>query len=337
MTTSRQTTGEAVAAQRLSDSFGRVIKDLRISVTPRCNLRCDYCNPLGSEQCEPPGGLSVRDVANLIDAAVSLGLGAVRFTGGEPLLRRDLPDMIRHAKRVAKVPDVAITTNGTLLARRLPELIDAGLDRVNVSLDALDPQVFRSVTGGSIVPVLAGIEAAFEAGLTPLKINAVVIRGTNEEEVVGLAGLTRERPLEVRFIEYMHLNHAPAGEYHDQFVAGAETRARIERAHGALAPVPTDPSAPARRFRVPGWSGTLGFINAVSEPFCEGCSRMRMTSDARLRPCLMHDWELDARSALDDAEPVEALRRALRTAAWNKVFSGMREGTRDRTMVAIGG
>lgn len=328
---------EAGVGPGLSDSFGRVIKDLRISVTPRCNLRCTYCNPLGSEHGEPPGSLSTRDVANLIEAAVSLGMTAVRFTGGEPLLRRDLPDMIRHAKRTARVPDVAITTNGTLLARRLPELQAAGLDRVNISLDALDPTVFRAVTGGSIAPVLAGIEAALEARLTPVKINAVVIRGLNDEEVVGLSELTRDRQLEVRFIEYMHLNNAPASEYRDQFVPGEETRARIEGAHGRLIPVATDPSAPARRFRVPGWRGTVGFINPVSEPFCGGCSRMRLTGDAHLRPCLMNDWELDLRSALDEPEPHEALRQALRAAAWNKVFSGMREGARERTMVAIGG
>lgn len=335
----QRTAGVATGAGSLVDQHGRRVKDLRISVTPRCNLRCAYCDPLGIGHGERPCSVSAEDVANVIEAAVSLGLTSVRFTGGEPLLRKDLPEMIRHAKRVARVPDVAITTNGTLLARRLAELLAAGLDRVNVSLDALDPEVFARVTGGgSIRPVLAGIEAALTAGLAPVKLNSVVIRGLNEGEVTALAGLTQERPLEVRFIEYMHLNNAPREEYLRQFVPGGETRTRLEEAFGPLVDVPTDPSAPARLFRVPGWRGTIGFINSVSEPFCGGCSRMRLTSDARLRPCLMNDWELDIRQALRGADPVAAVREEFFHAARSKVLSGVRTpSARPRTMVAIGG
>ncbi len=323
----------------LIDQHGRIVRDLRISVTPRCNYRCTYCDPLGVGHKEPAGVVSAQDVANVVEAAVSLGMTSVRFTGGEPLLRKELPAMIRHAKRVAGVEDVAITTNGSLLARRLPELVEAGLDRLNVSLDALDPEAFRLLTsGGRIETVWAGIEAIVAAGLEPVKLNAVVIRGLNEGEVAGLAGLTRDRPFQVRFIEYMHLDNSSPEEYRGKYVSGAETRLLIEAAFGPLQAVPVDPSAPARLYRVDGWRGAIGFINSVSEPFCAGCSRMRLTSDGRLRPCLMHDWELDVRHALRAADPVAAIREAFVLAARNKVATGIKTPVvRDRTMVAIGG
>lgn len=322
----------------LIDRYGRVVKDLRISVTPRCNLRCTYCDPLGLGHNEPPGTVSARDVANVILAAADLGLDSVRFTGGEPLLRKDLPQMIAHAKHVAGIRDVAITTNASLLARRLPDLLDAGLDRVNISLDALDPDVFRAITRGSIRPVLAGIEAAAEAGLTPVKLNTVVMRGMNDDELTRLAALTKDEPYEVRFIEYMHLDNSDRAAYERRFMSGGEARGRIEERYGALVPVATEVSAPARRFRVPGWVGAIGFINSVTEPFCGACSRMRLTADGHLRPCLMNDWELDVNEALSAPEPVPVLQDMFLVAAHSKVLSGIRRVTeRPRTMVAIGG
>ncbi|MEX2542792.1 MAG: GTP 3',8-cyclase MoaA [Trueperaceae bacterium] len=323
----------------LVDQHGRVVKDLRISVTPRCNFRCTYCDPLGMGHNDPVGTVSVQDVANVVDAAVGLGMSSVRFTGGEPLLRKELPEMIRHAKRVAGVADVAITTNASMLSRRLPELLDAGLDRVNISLDALDPEVFRQATnGGSIRPVWQGIEALLEAGLEPVKLNAVVIRGVNDGEIRGLAELTRDKPIHMRYIEYMHLNNAAHDEYRQQFVPGREIRGLVEEAFGELEPVDTDPSAPARLFRVPGWQGAIGFINPVSEPFCGACSRMRLTSDGNLRPCLMTDRELDLRPALAAADPVTAIQEMFLVAAHRKVKSGITTPVdRPRTMVAIGG
>jgi cyclic pyranopterin phosphate synthase len=323
----------------LVDQYGRVVKDLRVSVTPRCNFRCTYCDPLGMGHKDPLGTVSVQDVANVVQAAAGLGMTSVRFTGGEPLLRKELPEMIHHAKHVAGVPDVAITTNASLLARRLPELLEAGLDRVNISLDALEPEVFRRATnGGSIKPVWEGIEAVMNAGLHPVKLNAVVIRGINDGELHGLAGLTRDQPIHMRFIEYMHLNNAQADDYRQQFMSGREVRAQLEEAFGPLEPVTTDPSAPARLFRVPGWQGAIGFINPVSEPFCGACSRMRLTSDAKLRPCLMTDRELDVRPALMADEPIPALQEAFLLAAHRKVKSGITTPVeRPRTMVAIGG
>ncbi len=322
----------------LTDQHGRVVRDLRISVTPRCNFRCTYCDPLGMGHKDPLGTVSVRDVANVVDAAVGLGMTSVRFTGGEPLLRKELPEMIAHAK-AAGVEDIAITTNATLLKRRLPELLDAGLSRVNISLDAVDEVVFKQATGGgSSKPVWESIEELLARGLHPVKLNAVVMRGVNDSEVIRLAALTETLPLHVRFIEYMHLNNADSEQYQKSFVPGREIRALVEEGFGDLETVPTDPSAPARLFKVPGWQGAVGFINPVSEPFCGACSRMRLTSDAKLRPCLLNDREFDLRPALLHPEPIAAVQEMFLVAAHRKVASGITTPTqRPRTMVAIGG
>ena len=327
-----------MSSSSLIDQHGRVIRDLRISVTPRCNFRCSYCDPLGDGYKDPLGTVSVKDIEHVIDAAVGLGVTSVRFTGGEPLLRKELPEMIAYT-RAAGIEDVAITTNATLLKRRLPELLDAGLVRVNISLDAVDEAVFKQATGGgSSKPVWASIHELLSLGLHPVKINAVVMRGVNDSEVTRLAALTETLPLHVRFIEYMHLNNADSESYHESFVAGKEIRSRVEEAFGILETVPTDPSAPARLFKVPGWAGAIGFINPVSEPFCGACSRMRLTSDAKLRPCLLNDREFDLRPALLEAEPVAAIQEMFLVAAHRKVASGITTPTqRPRTMVAIGG
>ncbi len=322
----------------LVDQHGRVVRDLRISVTPRCNFRCTYCDPLGVGHKDPLGTVSVVDVAHVIDASVGLGMTSVRFTGGEPLLRRELPEMIAYAK-TAGVEDVAITTNATLLGRRLDELLGAGLDRVNISLDAVDEAVFKRATGGgSSKPVWESIHTLLERGLHPVKLNAVVMRGVNDSEIAKLAGLTESLPLHVRFIEYMHLNNAETNAYRESFMPGREIRAQVETAFGSLESVPTDPSAPARLFKVPGWQGAVGFINPVSEPFCGACSRMRLTSDAKLRPCLLNDREFDLRPALNHTDPVTAIQEMFLVAAHRKVASGITTPTqRARTMVAIGG
>ena len=326
-------------ANPLVDRFGRVVRDLRLSVTPRCNFRCHYCDPLGAGGHEPPGTLAVSEVEVVLQAAVALGMTSVRFTGGEPLLRKDLPTMIAIAKRDLGIPDVAVTTNASALERRLPALLEAGLDRLNISLDALDPDVFRTITqGGNASQVWRGIEAAAEAGLTPVKLNTVVMRGLNDGEIVPLARLTASRDFHVRFIEYMHLNNASASSYQEHFMAGADIRRRIEDAFGTLEPVETDPSAPARLFRVPGWPGAIGFIHPVSEPFCSSCSRMRVTSDGMLRPCLLTDRELELRTALAAPDPLTAVIERFLEAAHRKVASGITVPVeRHRTMVAIGG
>jgi GTP 3',8-cyclase len=323
----------------LIDRFGRVIRDLRISVTPRCNFHCSYCDPLSDSHAEPRGTLSVKDVDNFVRASSLLGLDAARFTGGEPLLRKELPEMIANAAATPGVKDIAVTTNGTLFRRRHRELLDAGLNRVNISLDALDADVFRIATGGGdIKPVLDAIDLALELNLHPVKINAVLIRGVNDGELVKLARMSLEQPLHVRFIEYMHLNNSDLEVYRNAFMPGREVKALLEREFGTLETVETDPSSPARVFKIAGSQGSLGFINPISEPFCGACSRMRLTADRKVRPCLLTDRELDANAAFNSDTPIEALIDVLLEAAHQKGRMGdILPQIRERTMVAIGG
>ena len=324
---------------KLLDNYGRVIKDLRISVTPRCNLHCLYCHPLGFEMAEPPGTLTVEEVDHFLEAASLLGLSAVRFTGGEPLVRKELPQMIERARSKEGIEDVAITTNGLLFPKRAKELVQAGLNRVNISLDAITPEVFTRITrGGKVERVLQAIDTALELGLHPVKLNAVVIRGMNEEEVVPLASLSLDRPLHMRYIEYMHLDNSDPEEYRRRFVPGKEIRARIEAVFGPLEPVPHAPTSPARVFRIPGAMGTLGFINPVTEPFCSNCSRLRLTSDKKLRTCLLTDLEMDISWAFAAKEPVEALVDAILIATNRKpAFGNTLPTLRKRVMLGIGG
>ncbi len=323
----------------LIDNYGRVIKDLRISITPRCNYKCSYCDPLGIIQKDPVGTVTVADIDNVLAAAVELGIESLRFTGGEPLLRQELPEMIALAKQVYKIKDVAITTNASLLKRRLPDLLKAGLDRVNISFDASNPEVFQKITsGGNIKQVWEGIDAVVAAGLQPVKLNAVIMKDINDSEIIGLAELSRELPYHIRFIEYMHLNNSDSDSYFKHFVAGKDIKSKIEAKFGQLEKIDNDPSAPARLFKVKTWTGAIGFINPVSEPFCGACSRMRLTSDAKLRPCLLTDREISVREALDSKKPVEAVIEMFLLAAHRKVKSGITVPTnRPRTMVSIGG
>jgi cyclic pyranopterin phosphate synthase len=294
---------------------------------------------MGAQHAEPAGVLSVRDVTHFLEAAAGLGLSSVRFTGGEPLLRPELPQMIRAARRTPGIQEVALTTNGVLFGRRHRELLDAGLNRINISLDSLDAERFSSLTGGGeLAPVLEAVDLALSLPLGSVKVNAVAVRGRNEADFVPLAALSLGRPLHVRFIEYMHLNNAEPQAYRDAFVPGREVKAAIEAALGPLSPVPTDPSSPARVYAITGAQGTVGFINPVSEPFCSACSRMRLTADRKVRPCLLTDRELDASLAFESAEPVAALTDVLLEAAKRKVRSGdTLPLLRARTMIGIGG
>jgi GTP 3',8-cyclase len=323
----------------LTDRFGRVIRDLRISVTPRCNFHCAYCDPLTDAHPEPRGVLSVQDVDHFVRASALLGLDAARFTGGEPLLRKELLTMMENAKNTPGIHDIAITTNGTLFRRRHKELLQAGLNRVNISIDALTPSIFRQATGGGdVAVVLDAIDLALELNLHPVKLNAVSMRGINDHELLGLARLSIHKPLHVRFIEYMHLNNSDLESYNSAFLSGSTVKAMIEAEFGALQVVPTDPSSPARVYRIAGSQGSLGFINPISEPFCGACSRMRLTADRKVRPCLLTDRELDANAAFDSPNPIEALVAVLLEAAHQKGRMGdLLPKIRERTMVAIGG
>lgn len=269
-------------------------------------------------------------------ATSDLGAESVRFSGGEPLLRRELPEMIRLAKS-AGFPDISLTSNGTLFAKQAEHLKEAGLNRVNFSLDSLEPEIFRRITrGGNLEIVWQGILTALELGLNPVKINAVILRGINKSQIWPLAELVFNYPLDVRFIEYMPLDNSDPAAYQAQLVRGAEVKADLEAAFGPLRPVAADPSAPARSFTCNGALGQIGFINPISEPFCSHCSRLRLTADKKLRPCLLQDLELDLAPAL--AAGGETLKQALAQAAGIKPKAGdLLPHQRSRTMIAIGG
>jgi cyclic pyranopterin phosphate synthase len=294
------------------DNFNRPISYLRVSVTDRCNLRCVYCMPPEGVPWHPHDEiLRYEEIETVVRAAASLGITKVRLTGGEPLVRLGIVDLVRMLARIPGIDDLAMTTNGILLARYAGELKAAGLKRVNVSLDTLRPERFRRITRrGELSDTLEGIVAGKEAGLVPVKINTVVIRGLNDDEVVDFARLTHAPDWHVRFIEVMPLgNNAEwAG---NGYVPMDEVRARIERELGELMPAKLAAGGgPARYYRLPGAQGTIGFITPISEHFCYQCNRLRLTADGELRPCLLSDYEIDLRTPLRrgaSAEEIKAL------------------------------
>jgi cyclic pyranopterin phosphate synthase len=324
------------------DNFNRPISYLRISITDRCNLRCVYCMP--------PEGVSWRlhheilryeEIKLIVRAAASLGISKVRLTGGEPLVRLGFVEFVRMLARIPGIDDLAMTTNGTLLAQYAAELAQAGLKRVNVSLDTLQHERFRQITRrGDLATVFEGIYAAREAGLVPLKLNTVVVRGLNDDEVVDFARLTLEGDWHVRFIEWMPLGTNTAWAS-DGYVSVGEVRRRIEDALGKLVPAKVRVgNGPARYYRLSGAVGTIGFISPISEHFCYQCNRLRLTADGRLRPCLLSDYEIDLRTPLrqgaDLAEIRELLIRSIR-AKPDRHHLDESVSPRERAMSEIGG
>jgi cyclic pyranopterin phosphate synthase len=298
------------------DAYNRPISYLRISVTDRCNLRCIYCMPPeGVTSRSHEEILRYEEIELIVQAAASLGISKVRLTGGEPLVRLGIVDLVRMLARIPGVDDLAMTTNGILLARYAADLTKAGLRRVNVSLDTLRPERFRRITRlGQLEDVLAGMEAARRAGLKPVKINTVVIRGMNDDEVVDLARKTLEAGWNVRFIERMPVGNdmMGEGEWHEQIVTGQEIRRRIEAELGVLEPAQVSiGGGPARYYRLPDAEGTLGFITPISEHFCYQCNRLRLTADGRLRPCLLSDYEIDLRTPLRQGADLAGIRELL--------------------------
>lgn len=280
------------------DGFGRAHDDLRISVTDRCNLRCTYCMPEEPVWFPKEGILSFEEILRVVRVLVRRGPMRVRLTGGEPLLRRELPTLISMLAGTDGVLDLALTTNGVLLAQTARDLAAAGLRRINVSLDTLDRARFEKLSGRDrLDAVLRGIRAASEAGFAPIKVNAVLLRGVNDDEAESLVAAARESGWEMRFIEFMPLENgevwSPAS-----VVTGAEVRRRIE-ALWPLDPVKdADPHAPATRFRFRDGKGAVGFINSVTEPFCKTCSRLRLTADGKFRVCLYDSAERDLKTPL---------------------------------------
>jgi len=324
------------------DDFGRAINYLRVSVTDRCNLRCVYCMPPEGVQKQGHGHvLSYEEMALAIRAAAEIGIRKVRLTGGEPLARLGLPGFVKLIAAIPGIDDISMTTNATLLAGQARALAEAGLRRVNISLDTLRPERYTAMTRrGQIEDVWAGIAAAREAGLAPIKLNAVVIRGLNDDEVAGLAGRTLTDGWHMRFIEWMPVGGS-TGWAAGGAVPVAEMRAQIEQRFGPLQPVPGPVgNGPARYFRIPGAEGTIGFIGALSEHFCHSCNRLRLTADGRLRPCLLSDQEVDLRAALRAGGGLEAARELVAQAIQLKPMChhlGDARVPQGRTMSQIGG
>lgn len=271
---------------------------LRISVTDRCNLRCLYCMPAEGVPHRPHSSiLSYEEITEIVKTAARKGIRRLRLTGGEPLIRPGLEALIGNLKRIPGIEEIAMTTNGLLLPEKALQLKEAGLDRVNISLDSLDPCRYRRITRrGDLQKALAGIDAAEKAGLTPLKINLVAIRGFNDDELADFAAMALDTPRHIRFIEFMPV-HGDAFD-RNSFLPVKEIRKRIEERTGPLEPAALHGHGPAVYFRPPGGRGTLGFISAISHPFCSRCNRLRLTADGKLRPCLLANREWDLKQAL---------------------------------------
>jgi GTP 3',8-cyclase len=325
----------------LIDSFGRVHNNLRISVTDRCNLRCTYCMPEEVVFRDKSELLSFEEMAHFVRVAVPLGIDKIRLTGGEPLLRRGLPELVRMLAAIPGIRDIGLTTNGLLLTQQAQELRDAGLHRVNVSLDTLDPGRFRQLTRrDGLELVLEGIAAAKAAGFTSVKLNAVSIRGVTDVDAVPLARYAREHGVELRFIEYMPIG-AEAWEREKVYFAH-ELLELLEREVAPLSPAPDyDPRAPAMDFVYADGVGRLGIIASVSRPFCRSCNRVRLTADGKLRNCLFALDEVDVKPFLrgshDDAGLAEAVRRNVAAKWEGHEINTARFVKPTRTMHAIGG
>ncbi len=326
----------------LRDGHGRLIGDLRVSVTDRCNFRCQYCMPAeGLPWLERSEILSFEEIARLVALFAAMGVADVRLTGGEPLVRREFPRLVAMLAQTEGVEDLSVTTNGFLLDRDAEALVRAGMNRFNVSIDSLQRDRFFELTRRDALPqVLRGLEVlgSFPEA-HPIKVNAVAIRGFTEEEVLPFAEFARRTPYEVRFIEYMPLDadHAWTPE---QVLSGAEIRAAIDAVH-PLEPVPREPHATARVYRFADGRGKIGFIDPVSEPFCADCNRIRLTADGRLRTCLFSLNETDLRTPMRDGADEHELEAIIRDAVWRKELKhhvgepGFIQPA--RTMSAIGG
>jgi GTP 3',8-cyclase len=325
----------------LVDTFGRVHNNLRVSVTDRCNLRCTYCMPEDVVFRDKSELLTFEEIAQFVRVAAGLGIDKVRLTGGEPLMRRGLSELVRMVVDIPGIQDVGMTTNGLLLGRQARDLYAAGLRRLNVSLDTLDPGRFRELTRrDGVEEVVEGLLAAKEAGFGPIKVNAVAIRGMIEHDAVPLARFCREHGFELRFIEYMPIG-AEAWEREKVFFAH-ELLELLDREVAPLAPAADyDPKAPAMDFDYAD-GGRVGMIASVSRPFCASCNRLRLTADGKLRNCLFALDEADVKPLLRAAPPDDArIAEVIRASVWAK-WEGHEINTAKfvkpgRTMHSIGG
>lgn len=324
----------------LSDSFQRPINYLRISVTDRCNLRCIYCMPNEGVALAPHSQiLSYEEIKNVASAAAEVGISKIRITGGEPLIRLGITDLIRMLADIKGIDDLSLTTNAILLEQYAAQLKEAGLKRVNISLDTLNKEKFKKITRiGTLKQAFAGIRAAHKAGLEPIKINVVAMRGINDDEIADFAKITMERSWHVRFIELMPFEGNKAAN--QWFMPRVEIEAKV-RELGDMDPVfDNTGQGPAKYFRFPHAKGTVGFISSVTEHICMSCNRLRLTADGRLRPCLLSDNEIDMRVPLRSGASNDELKKLIQQAVANKpkgheLSSGSKP--EKRNMAQIGG
>ncbi|MEW6182498.1 MAG: GTP 3',8-cyclase MoaA [Bacillota bacterium] len=322
----------------MQDNFHREINYLRVSVTDRCNLRCVYCIPREGVPLLPHAEvLRLEEVERVVRAGVLTGVRKVRFTGGEPLVRKGFTSLVEMIARIPEIDDLAVTTNGILFGTYANELKNAGLKRVNLSLDTLRPERYRRITGGGeLAKVLAAMETALESGFHPVKLNTVVVKGFNDDEITALARLSIDRPLHVRFIELMPFG--PAKEWgKDASIPTGEVKKRLESEFGTLeAGKKPAGGGPARYYRLPGAAGTVGFISGMSGHICARCNRLRLTAAGKLRPCLFGEHEVDIKGPLRGGAGIEELAGIIRTAIRSK-YEEKASGGCANVMARIGG
>ncbi len=331
----------AKSGQGPRDAYGRAMNYLRISLTDRCNFRCVYCMPAVGMQFQPRAEmLTDEELIRLVGLFSKVGVNKIRLTGGEPTVRPYLVELIREMKRLDGVDEISMTTNALILNRIAADLKDAGLDRINVSIDTLDPVKFKMMTrGGRLDLVWEGIKAADAAGMAPIKLNTVVLKDHNEHDVEKMAELSIDHDWHVRFLEIMPMEGVGI-VYDEGLVTSAETQARLERHFGPLDPIETHPSDPARLWRIPGAKGSIGFISPISAPFCDACNRIRLTADGKLRLCLIRPDEVDFRDMMRQGASDEAILTKIRAGIWRKPWGHrVHEGERNtiRGMSQIGG
>lgn len=325
----------------LRDKFKRVIDYMRISITDRCNLRCVYCMPeKGVKLFEHKEILTYEEITRVAGIAASLGVRKIRLTGGEPLARKNISYLIASLKAIKGIEDISLTTNGILLEKYARGLAEAGLNRINISLDTLRPERYTKITrGGDITLVLKGIDAAEEAGLLPIKINMVPIRNLNEDEIPDFARMTLTTPRHVRFIEFMPIGSRDLWS-DERYISTDELRKTVEKI-APLTPVRLRKNGPAKYFRLEGSSGVIGFISALTHHFCDDCNRLRLTADGRLRPCLFSETEIDLKPALrmqlSDQEVERLLRLAIEVKPEGHKIDQRDDLTSLKNMSRIGG
>ncbi|MFD2670331.1 GTP 3',8-cyclase MoaA [Marinicrinis sediminis] len=291
-------------SSKLVDAYGRAHDYLRISVTDQCNLKCVYCMPEEGMTFEPASHLlTPQELTVIVETAAKLGIRKLRLTGGEPTVRKDLIDIIERLSRIPHIEDIALTTNGLHLARKARALKEAGITRLNISLDSLVPERYHAITrGGHLKQVFKGLEAAFEAGFSPIKLNVVVLKGVNDDEILSFVSLTKQYAIQVRFIEYMPIGHADE-QWRSQYVSIDSIHALCEQNGMVLVPAEhVYGNGPSENWKLEGAPGTVGLIHPLSRHFCDSCNRLRLTADGQLKSCLYWEEEIALKPVLHDEQ-----------------------------------